>query len=301
MLAKELIRYQVLLTFLIIGTFIPLESTCQQILPTRIEVQYYRGGDYRDRDIRGVGEDTYDLTLTYDEKFKIYRTKQLKYKHQVFDFDRRKFSDYRLVEDSTIVIYDEFEVDTLMVLDLIKYTTLEAYSEMELIDTFTIGDSDNSFINIDTALVLKGLSIEDIGIDTTFFHEACELYRKVIISRDWRNEDNLPECFKEKKFDELQLQFIKEANAFRIVSSYSTWVYVRLVFDNGDEKEITQRYPGRYNTGWNIVSNNRTYRVVNPRLNRLVSKFMHNRYSPIETLREFEELELLVDLYLTTQ
>ncbi len=277
------------------------DANCQQGLPDSIKVQYYQGGDYHERNMQGVIEDFYDLTFDFNSVEKRYQCQALLHRHQVYDRKKRGTKDYRLVSDSTILIYDELILDTTQVIELIRHLDRNMYIERRLVDTISLEASD-FFLDVNTALIIADLEAADYGIDTVSFHEICSYYRKKIV----RNTDScfadFPDCEENVDYTELLTKLIEAGHTKVVVSSYTNWISVLLYYADGDIEEVLQQYPGGINTGWDVNFNDKTlFRVVNPRINRIISSFMHDRYSPIRHLLEFEDEEQLVFFYLTSK
>ena len=266
----------------------------QENLPNKIKVQYYLGGDYSDSAIRGIIEDVYELEYDYNQASGLFLSKQLDHRHQVYDWDRKNLDNYRLVEDSTITIYDEMSIKVEAITELLAYTERDNYMEWELIDTVGV-----PFPLIDSAIVIRDFTLKDIGIDSSYFFKACGLYRRILIDENIHLYEDVPSCDKDLDFSELVHSFISQSNTDWIMSSYSIWIRVQLIFENGNEIIVKQSYPGGFNIGWDIEQGNLAFRAINPHMNRTIANFMQSRYTQLERrLLRFEDLKQLVRFYL---
>ncbi len=287
---KNMLNLLILFVICLIGTRV----NCQNDVPNRIVVQYYLGGDYNDSEIRGVIEDVYKVEYDYDQNSKLFTSKYLNHKHQVYNWDERNTDNYRLIEDSTVVIYDEISIDKEKVLELIEYADRDKYEEKELIEI-----QDVPFPLIDTAIVIKDFSLEDMGINSSYFIEACSLYRKILMNEEPYLFEKIRPCDWDIDFSEITDNFISQSHSDWNISSYSIWVKVQLDYENGNEIIITQDYPGGFNTGWNIEMGDFSFKAINPRINRIISNFMHSRYTQLDQrLLRFQDLKQLVRFYL---
>lgn len=284
---------------------IPILLLSQSLLPEKIKIKYYSGGDYREKGIRGAYDDVDTNILEFIPDDKIYYSSQTTQMRKVFIPTDIIKVHKNIVQDSSLSLYYSVSLPKEDIEKLLSFIQIENYHEYSIIDTtyklteeLKLSDSID-YIHKDTFLIPKDFSLKDFDIDSSTFKFDCEYYLEILKNQIYNtNSQNCKNLNDLKPFiDEL----IKKGRNTLIISSYFKYISVVLYF-NSQTIEIFQRYPGGLNTGWTInYSTNKEFKVINPRINDIVFKMLPYRYTEIRILKEYKIKEQLMRLYFNSK
>lgn len=281
-------------TFLLLLLLCPLRAESQRIVCDSIIVKYYLGGDYRDEKIKGARDEFFERVYKFDASLNVFFSEYLFVSNRVLPFSIDKGEEVSISKDSTLEIYDYLEISIDHVDSLLSYSIYDNYDEIILIDTIDVFGS--PYVQMDTLGLIKDYSIEDYIFSKTSFQNDCRYYKHKYVEEGHTEISGL-DCDRITDYSAFLEELTKSSSQMIHRSSFLTWVSVRFFIDKS-EVEFFQKYPGRINTTWWILKKDmKSKRVINPKINMMLSLFLQKRYTPIERLAEFQDGKLLVWLY----